>query len=52
MTCDWCGRHEDDAAELLTWSTAIERGRRQAYCPTCSRQHLRAMEGKLDSEHW
>ncbi|MBZ5734160.1 hypothetical protein K8Z61_06595 [Nocardioides sp. TRM66260-LWL] len=52
MTCHLCGREEHDAAALLTWSTATEGGRRRAFCDACSRRHLRAMEGKLDSEHW
>jgi len=51
-TCDFCGRTEDDPARLLTWSTSVEKGRRLRYCDTCSRDNLRAMEGKLDSEWW
>jgi hypothetical protein len=51
-TCDLCGRTEDDDATTLTWSTAVENGRRRTFCESCSREHLRAMEGKLDSEWW
>ena len=51
-TCDFCGRQEADEAKTLTWSTAVENGRPKTYCETCSRDHLRAMEGKLDSEWW
>ena len=51
-TCDLCGRKEPDAAKTLTWTTAVENGRKRAFCDTCSREHLRAMEAKLDSEHW
>ncbi|MDN4174916.1 hypothetical protein QWY28_18280 [Nocardioides sp. SOB77] len=51
-TCGWCGRTEPDPARSLSWTTAVERGRARVYCDTCSREHLRAMEGKLDSEHW
>lgn len=54
-TCDFCGRREsedDDPATALTWTTALERDRTRTFCPTCSREHLRAMEGKLDSEWW
>jgi hypothetical protein len=50
--CDFCGRHESDPARTLTWSTAVEDGRRRTYCDVCSREHLRSMEGKLDSEYW
>ncbi|MFC5178322.1 hypothetical protein [Nocardioides taihuensis] len=51
-TCDFCGRQEPDDARRLTWSTSVENGRRRTYCDECSRTHLRAMEGKLDSEWW
>ena len=63
-TCDFCGRVEEqpgdpgasedagDALASLTWSTAVERGRQKTFCDRCSREHLRAMEGKLDSEWW
>jgi len=51
-TCDFCGRVEEDDAKTLTWTTATERGRMRVYCDECSRTHLRAMEGKLDSEWW
>jgi hypothetical protein len=50
-TCDFCGREGDDAA-TLTWVTSVENGRRRTYCDVCSRDHLRAIEGKLDSEWW
>ncbi|MDX6373788.1 MAG: hypothetical protein QOD98_2776, partial [Nocardioidaceae bacterium] len=26
--------------------------RARTYCESCSREHVRAMEGKLDSEYW
>ena len=50
-TCSYCGT-QAPAAETLSWTTAVERGRRQRFCITCSRENLRAMEGKLDSEWW
>ena len=43
---------EEDEAATLSWSTAVEDGRRRRYCETCSREHLRSMEGKLAPEHW
>ena len=52
MTCDFCGRQEADEAKTLSWTTAVENGRRRVFCTECSRAHLRAMEGKLDSEYW
>jgi len=51
-TCSFCGRQEPDEAKTLTWTTAFENGRHRTYCDECSRTHLRAMEGKLDSEYW
>ncbi|GAA4678827.1 hypothetical protein [Nocardioides nanhaiensis] len=51
-TCDHCGRREESGAATLTWTTSVEHGRRRTYCDSCSRTHLRAMEGKLDSEYW
>lgn len=52
LTCDFCGRQAEDDAAALTWTTAVENGRRRVYCDECSRSNLRAMEGKLDSEWW
>jgi hypothetical protein len=50
-TCDFCGR-EAEEAQTLTWTTSVENGRQRNYCEDCSRQHLRAIEGKLDNEWW
>ena len=51
VTCSYCGT-QAPASEALAWTTAVERGRQQRFCVTCSRDNLRAMEGKLDSEWW
>lgn len=51
-TCDFCGRQEGDPVQTLAWTVSVENGRRRRYCDECSRTHLRAMEGKLDSEFW
>lgn len=50
-TCDFCGKQADDG-DTMTWMTSVENGRRRIYCDTCSREHLRAIEGKLDAEWW
>jgi hypothetical protein len=50
-TCDFCGKQGDDA-ETMTWVVSVENGRRKTFCDTCSRENLRAMESKLDSEWW
>jgi len=34
----------------LTWSLSVEHGRACRYCERCTRENLRAMEGKLDAE--
>jgi len=51
VVCDLCGRQADTRA-ALSWTVATERGDRLRFCDECSRTHLRAMEGKLDSDHW
>lgn len=51
-TCDFCGRQEPDAQATVSWTVSVEHGRRRTYCDACSREHLRAMEGKLDAEYW
>lgn len=51
-TCSFCGKQAPDDESTLTWTTAVENGRPRTYCDTCSREHLRAMESKLDSEWW
>ena len=51
-TCDFCGKQAEDDATTLTWTIAVENGRQRTFCDTCSREHLRAMESKLDSEWW
>ena len=51
VSCAFCGKSADDPP-TLNWTSAVERGRTKWYCDTCSREHLRAMESKLDSEWW
>ncbi|HYN75315.1 MAG TPA: hypothetical protein VEV13_03880 [Candidatus Limnocylindria bacterium] len=50
VACARCGTTV--AGVPLTWSTSTERGRLSYYCDRCSREHLRAMEGKLDADFW
>ena len=51
MTCTLCGRSAQGPA-LLTWSSAAGPGGPRWTCDTCTRRHLRAMEARLDEEHW
>ena len=50
VTCALCGATA--ASFPLGWSTSVERGRTVCYCERCSRDHVRAMESKLDTEWW
>jgi hypothetical protein len=52
ITCDLCGTASPGDDLPLTWSLTMERGQVKRYCDVCTRRHLRAMEGKLDQEHW
>lgn len=50
-TCDFCSCVVE-GERPLTWTTAVENGRERVFCDRCTREHLRAMESKLDSEWW
>ena len=58
LVCDLCGTTLDaDADEqsglaALSWVASHERGRDVRYCPSCARENLRSIEGKLDVAYW
>jgi len=53
LACATCGRQVADESEArLAWAFAVENGRRVWTCDLCSREHLRSIEGKLDSAWW
>jgi hypothetical protein len=52
VACSFCGTTVESDDPPLTWTSAVERNTQRWYCESCSREHLRAMEGKLDSEWW
>jgi hypothetical protein len=52
LSCDLCGRTATEADAALAWTVSVENGRRRRYCEACSREHLRSMEGRLDSEYF
>jgi hypothetical protein len=58
LVCAHCGTALDaDADEqsglaALAWVSSREHGRDLRYCPSCSRENLRSIEGKLDAEFW
>jgi hypothetical protein len=43
---------DSDEAVPLGWVVSVEAGRTRTYCEACSREHLRSIEAKLDSEWW
>jgi hypothetical protein len=51
-TCDFCGATAPGPDLPLTWVTSLENGKPKTYCERCAREHLRSIEGKLDSEWW
>lgn len=52
LMCASCGRSADDATAPATWVCSVESGRHQYLCDVCARTHLRAIEGRLDSDWW
>jgi hypothetical protein len=51
--CATCGRIPvDESAARLNWALGMEKGRKVWTCDRCSREHLRSIEGKLDSAWW
>ncbi|MER6344145.1 hypothetical protein ACWC10_32600 [Streptomyces sp. NPDC001595] len=50
IVCARCGTPADGPRP--TWTCSVENGVRQYFCDTCSRQNLRAIEGRLDSAWW
>lgn len=52
VICDVCGAAAPGVEPPLTWAVSMERGRVLRSCESCTRENLRAMEGKLDREYW
>lgn len=51
--CATCGASApDDGSWRLTWTSGVERGRPVWTCDRCSREHLRSIEAKLDTDWW
>ena len=49
--CGTCGTVAAGSS-LVSWSAAVEAGRRVWTCDRCARDHLRSIEAKLDSAWW
>jgi hypothetical protein len=52
VTCAFCGQVAEGDEPPITWTSAVEQGTLRHFCDRCSREHLRSMESKLDSEWW
>ncbi|MFI8191103.1 hypothetical protein ACIF8T_20175 [Streptomyces sp. NPDC085946] len=50
LVCARCGARAEPPQ--LTWTVSVEDGTRRHFCATCSRENLRAIEGRLDSAWW
>ncbi|WP_159033006.1 hypothetical protein [Streptomyces fodineus] len=51
LVCARCGTPADGPPPA-TWTCSVENGVRQYFCDSCSRENLRAIEGRLDSSWW
>ncbi|MFF4904774.1 hypothetical protein [Streptomyces sp. NPDC001260] len=50
LVCARCGARAEEPRP--TWTFSVEDGVRRHYCDACSRENLRAIEGRLDSAWW
>ena len=50
VTCGRCGTCAPE--QPLAWSTATGPRGTTLVCDGCTREHVRAIEAKLDEEHW
>ncbi|MCF0076251.1 hypothetical protein [Streptomyces lomondensis] len=55
--CIVCARCGTSAGALTagpppTWTCSVENGDRRYFCETCSRENLRSIVGRLDSDWW
>ncbi|MGW4567993.1 hypothetical protein ACWEN3_38330 [Streptomyces sp. NPDC004561] len=51
LVCARCGTPAA-GTQPVTWTCSVENGARQYFCEACSRENLRAIEGRLDSAWW
>ncbi|MDT9696279.1 hypothetical protein [Streptomyces sp. P17] len=50
LVCAGCGVKAESPQP--TWTFSVENGERRYFCDACSRENLRAIEGRLDSSWW
>ncbi|HZG98720.1 MAG TPA: hypothetical protein VEY14_10690 [Nocardioidaceae bacterium] len=49
--CEHCGTPAPDPLPLA-WSTYVDADRSAVLCDRCTREHVRAVEARLDSRWW
>ncbi len=52
VVCALCGAGAGSDNAPPTWICSVENGSRRYFCDTCARTHIRAIEGRLDSDRW
>jgi hypothetical protein len=54
VCCSLCGRMAEPPSAQVPLGWMLERDGRaeRAVCPPCAREHVRAIEGKLDQAWW
>lgn len=52
VTCNGCGRRVDADEVPLGWITSADDDTVRHYCDHCAREHLRAIEARLDPAWW
>ncbi|WP_432119212.1 hypothetical protein [Streptomyces sp. bgisy032] len=54
VVCARCGASAQapGGAAPPTWTFSVEHGARRYFCAVCSRENLRSIEGRLDSDWW
>lgn len=50
--CPGCGKIAEAEPATVTWVCSVEGGERRYFCESCARNHIRAIEGRLDSPWW
>lgn len=50
VACCWCGTSVDDPPP--TWTRQLGERGEEWVCERCTRENLRAIEGKLDTPWW
>jgi hypothetical protein len=52
ITCNLCGTQVEGDTPPLTWTVSFEHGQRRNICERCSRENVRNIESKLDTDWW